>query len=198
MTKNVPPVDLYLAGTDSADQILDFTIAANQIANSGTNANSYEMRNTLLEARRKARVRYKHGLTLPATAEKLRADAERNVRHSRTLARNIKNATGVAKATEADAHHIVAQSDRRAVRSRLVLFGWGIGINDADNGVYLPKKFSSEVAGLKDATAHENIHTDEYYFAVEVRLIDAGRESERGRQALHGIKGEILKNQFIY
>jgi regulator of protease activity HflC (stomatin/prohibitin superfamily) len=177
---------------------LDFTIAANQIANSGANANSYEMRNTLLEVRRKARVRYKHGQTLPATAEKLRADAERKVRHSRTLARNIKNATGVAKAAQADAHHIVAQADRRADRSRLVLFGWGIGINDVDNGVYLPKKFSSKVAGLEDATAHENIHTDEYYLAVEVRLADAGREPERGRQALRGIKGEILKNQFIY
>ncbi len=198
MTGNASPRDLQLLGTDSADRILDFTISANQIVNAGAGTNSYEMRNTLLEARRKARVRYKHGMTLPATAEKLRADAERKVRHSRTLARNIRNATGVAKPVGADAHHIVAQTDRRAARSRLVLFGWGIGINDADNGVYLPKKFSSKVEGLDDATAHENIHTDEYCLAVEVRLRDAGRESEQGRLALRSIKGEILKSQFIY
>lgn len=199
MTKNNPPLDLKPIEPDLAKQLLQLTIAANQIASHGGSTNSYEMRNTLLEERRKARVRYKHGKTLAASADKLRLDAERKVRHSRILARNIKNATGVTRHANADAHHIVAQLDRRAQQSRLLLFGWGISINDADNGVYLPKKWASKVPGLEQATAHEPIHTDDYHFAVQARLIDAkGQESEQGRLVLRDIKGEILRNQFIY
>lgn len=197
VTKNVSPPNLHLIGADSADRILDLTVAANQIT--GPDANAYEMRNMLLEARRKARVRYTHGMTLPATAEKLRLDAERKVRHSRTLARNIKNATGIERHKEADAHHIVAQLDHRAERSRHLLFGWNIGINDADNGVYLPKKWSSKVPGLESATAHEPIHTNPYHFAVFARLDDVrGQDAESGRSVLREIKSEILKNEFIY
>lgn len=198
MTRKNPSSELVPISPDAADRIRDFTIAANQIAGIHGTTNAYEMRNALLEARRKARVRYQCGQTLPATAEKLRADAERKVRHSRTLARNIRNATGVAKHGEADAHHIVAQMDRRAHQSRLLLFGWGIGINDVDNGIYLPKRRSSKVPGLEGATAHESIHTDDYYLAVETRLRIAGREPQDGRYELRNIKGEILANQFTY
>jgi hypothetical protein len=37
------------------------------------------------------------------------------------------------------AHHVVASGDIRAEDSREVIFEFGIGINDADNGVYLPR-----------------------------------------------------------
>lgn len=199
MTKDIPAGDMRQVDADSAARILGFTLAANQIAQSTADANAYAMRNAMLEMRRKARVRYKNGRTLPATAEKLHADAERKVRHSRTLARNIRNATGVERHKESDAHHIVAQQDRRAMLSRRLLFGWNIGINDADNGVYLPKRWSSRVPGLENATAHGPIHTDDYHFAVQVRLSDVqGRGSESGRQALREIKSEILRNEFIY
>lgn len=199
MTRNVFPSDLNLATTESPDRILELTVAANQIVSPGGGSNSYEMRNTLLEARRKARVRYKLGMTLPASADKLRVDAERKARHSRILARNIKNATGVERHKEADAHHIVAQLDHRAQRSRRLLFGWNIGINDAYNGVYLPKKWTSTVPGLENATAHEPIHTKEYHFTVLARLTDVREQSsESGRLALRQIKSEILKNEFVY
>ncbi len=79
---------------ESADRTLLITLAANQIAIGDPQANPYETRNALLETRRIARVRYKNGVTLPAPAAKLRADAERKVRHSRILERNIRNATG--------------------------------------------------------------------------------------------------------
>ena len=187
------------SGAESAERILQLTIAANQIAGCDSHVNAYEMRNALLETRRKARVRYENGKTLPASAAKLQADADRKARHSRILSRNIERSTGVVRHVEADAHHIVAATDKRAKQSRSLLFGWGIGINDADNGVYMPKKWSSKVPGMEEATAHEVIHTEDYHLAVEARLIEVtGQSSDEGRLRLRDIKGEILKNQFIY
>ena len=185
--------------SESADRILQLTISANQVSAFNSHVNAYEMRNALLEQRRKARVRYENGKTLPATAAKLRADADRKARHSRILSRNIQRSTGVVRHAEADAHHIVAAGDQRAKQSRTLLFGWGIGINDADNGLYMPKKWSSNVPGLEESTAHEVIHTDDYHFAVEARLIDVtGEPSHTARLTLRDIKGEILSNAFIY
>jgi len=184
---------------ESADRILQMTLAANLIAGRSPDANAYEMRNALLEQRRLARVRYKNGVTLPASAAKLRADAERKARHSRILARNIKNATGVSKHAEADAHHVVAQGDERAERSRRLLFGWAIGINDVDNGLFLPRKTTSKVPGLEGAIPHENIHTERYHLAVFFRLNDVGAEPpDQGRVVLRAIKNEVLINTFIY
>ena len=139
------------------------------------------------------------GVTLPSTAKKLRADAARSVRHSRTLARNIKKASGAAKHTQADAHHIVAAADKRARRARGFLFRWGIGINDADNGVYLPKKWTSQVPGLEDATAHEVIHTTAYHLAITAKLaLTKPSNQVTGRVTLQDIKFDILNDDFDY
>ncbi len=187
--------------TDSARDILDLTVETNLLVgeDGNVNVNAYELRNALLQQRREARVRYDNGVTLPANAKKLRADAARAVRHSRTLARNIKNATGAAKHVEADAHHIVAAGDKRAGRARGFLFRWGIGINDSDNGVYLPKKWSSQVPGLEDATAHEVIHTTEYHLAVTARLaLTKPSNQASGRATLKDIRYDILNNDFDY
>ncbi len=141
----------------------------------------------------------KKGITLPAKAKKLHVDANRKVRHSRTLSRNISKATGSTKHAEADAHHIVAAADKRANRSRTLLFRWGIGINDADNGVYLPKKWSSVVPGLNEATAHEVIHTTAYHLAVTSRLtLTKPSNQANGRKALQDIRYDILNDDFDY
>ena len=184
---------------DNTATIMQLTLAANRIAGQDQHVNAYEMRNRKLEERRKARVRYKNGLTLPASAEKLAADAARKVRHSRTLDRNIRNATGTTRHTLADAHHIVSSGHPRAEESRRILFDWGIGINDADNGVYLPKKWLPKLQGLEKATAHEMIHSPDYYFEVEARLaVIQFEDTQIGRLTLREIKGEILLDQFVY
>ena len=183
----------------TAAEILEITIDANMAGANDSHVNAYHARNELLMQRRLARVRYESGVTLPAAAKKLRADADRKVRHSRILARNIKNATGDAKPTEADAHHIVAAQDTRARRSRTLLFKWGMGINDKDNGLYLPKKWSSEVEGLEEATAHEVIHTFAYHLAVTTRLRGTRPSNQtEGRKTLVDIKSQILNNEFEY
>lgn len=185
--------------TDSAQDILELTVETNLLAGNDEHINAYERRNALLLERRMARVRYDNGVTLPAKAKKLRTDAARAVRHSRTLARNIKNAGGGKKQEEADAHHIVAAGDKRARRARGFLFRWGIGINDADNGVYLPKKWSSQVPGLENATAHEVIHTTDYHLAVTARLaLTKPSNQENGRTTLKDIKFDVLNNDFDY
>lgn len=184
---------------DSAEDIQNLTVETNLLVGNDEHVNAYELRNALLLQRRLARVRYDNGVTLPATAKKLRADAARPVRHSRILARNIKNATGDARHAEADAHHVVAAQDKRARRARGFLFRWGIGINDADNGLYLPKTWSSQVPGLEDATAHEVIHTTAYHLAVTARLaLTKPSNQTSGRLTLRDIKFDILNNDFDY
>lgn len=53
----------------SADRLFQLTISANQIAGCNAHVNSYEMRNAMLEERRRTRVRYKNGITLPAAQQ---------------------------------------------------------------------------------------------------------------------------------
>ena len=113
----------------------------------------------------------KTGQTLPTTAIILAMDADRNIRHSRALASNINKANrGQCRPQETDAHHIVGRLDFRATDSRTFLFMWGIGINDADNGVYLPRYARTKIANMLKAHHHQGLHTDDYYFNVEIRL----------------------------
>ncbi|PTT90151.1 hypothetical protein DBR42_06570 [Pelomonas sp. HMWF004] len=193
------PISVAAPQDYTATEILAITIEANLSSPNDAHVNAYQVRNDLLLQRRLARVRYENGVTLPATAKKLRADANRKVRHSRILARNIRNATGEAKPTDADTHHVVATQDRAAERSRRLLFKWGIGINDKDNGLYLPKNWSSKVAGLEEATAHEVIHTLAYHLAVTVRLQNTRPSNQvEGRKTLCDVKYEILHDEFEY
>jgi len=148
----------------------------------------------------KERVRYKNGYTLPASARALYNDTLRKVRHARILSTNLKKAhPGQPRPKEADAHHIVAQEDRRAVRSRGFLVNWGIGINDADNGVFLPRYAHTKITTLPDAPSHQVIHTDLYYLSVTMRLQIVAKDTvEAGRGMLREIKSEIVAGKFPY
>lgn len=68
---------------------------------------------------------------------------------------------GRPRPPNSDAHHIVAGSDPRVAQARAILRREGIGINDADNGAWLPRQF------------HWRVHTDEYYALVNARLVQA-------------------------
>ena len=64
---------------------------------------------------------------------------------------------------------------------------------------YLPKKWSSEVDGLEEATAHEVIHTFAYHLAVTKRLRATQPSNQTvGRKTLCDIKYQILNNEFEY
>jgi len=74
------------------------------------------------------------------------------------LAASIEIATGRVRSYGERAHHIVAYSSKYAVDARRILAKYGIGINDAENGVILSAKY------------HSRLHTLDYYAGVDYVL----------------------------
>lgn len=176
---------------DTPADILNLTIASNRVASNGRNFNSYDVRNSLLVKQQKARVRYQNGVTLPTSAEVLLANAERkDYNHRRSLSTNITRATAQGRPADVCAHHIVALGDSEAENSRLLLYGWGIGINDADNGVFLPR-YGKGLPGNPNAAHHNPHHAATYHITVFYQLSRA-TEAETGRVRLRSIKSQLL------
>jgi hypothetical protein len=129
----------------------------------GNNENPYELFNTLLKKQRSKRL-YKSGFTKPLSSLALHLEAERDTQHSSKLWRNMKNEAKsegetASKTKEHEIHHVVAARASDAHVSRRIIFGVGIGINDARNGINLQRAI------------HRPIHTDNYYFEVNFRLL---------------------------
>ncbi|MBD8879572.1 AHH domain-containing protein [Rhodanobacter sp. 7MK24] len=188
------PKDLQAAGAlapSTPGKVFELTIATNRIAAGAPDVNPYGVRNDLLTRKEKARVRYNNGVTLPTSAEQLLANAERrDYNHRRTLSRNIVKATTQSRPASTCAHHIVALRDPEATNSRALLFGWGIGINDADNGVFLPQS-STGLPGYPNAPRHNPHHRVAYHLAVYDELQYAGN-TQQGRATLRFLKTKIL------
>jgi A nuclease family of the HNH/ENDO VII superfamily with conserved AHH len=73
-------------------------------------------------------------------------------------------------------HHLVAHSDWRAQRAREILADFGIGLDKAENGVFLPQNTKS--LNPKGKAVHQTVHTNEYYKAVEKALEKANTKDE--------------------
>lgn len=174
---------------------------------------SYEVDNRLRQEDIREKICYENGMTMPPRAKEmfmqaLRADLafRANSGHARLLRRNMVDAgtrPPDAKPTgHVSAHHIVASLDEDASDSRVILFGWGIAINDADNGVFLPRYRVSSVPQDPKATKHSDVHTKVYHHQVFIRLdaaADVNAEDQKvGRSALRKIKGELLQGTFPY
>ncbi len=176
-------------------------IAAQTLTPQGTNA--HQALNTLLlqnQKKQMAQALYdQRGETCPQQVISLAMDAARPARHSRILARNLNLNSGLPRPQFVAAHHIVAQQAWQAKPARLCLFAWGIAINDADNGVYLPRFASSVVPGMPHASIHQSLHTDIYYAAVNIRL-DKIRHfgTSVGRAELRLIKQELIAGIFPF
>ena len=185
--------------TDPVEGMMDLTISINRIAANNRNANGYEIRNSIVIEENKQRVRYHNGITvLPMSAQQLLAHARRDdYNHRRSLSKNIVANSGQARPADACAHHIVALRDEQAEPSRKKLFDWLIAINDADNGVFLPRWPGKQLAGFAKAPQHGPIHTELYHSKVYARLRMVPKsEPEAGRLRLRGIKSEILAGAF--
>jgi A nuclease family of the HNH/ENDO VII superfamily with conserved AHH len=70
------------------------------------------------------------------------------------------------------------------------LFGWGIGINDGDNGVYLPMH-QIGMPGYPNAAHHSPYHSPAYHLEVYMRLLQE-RNAEGGRKELRSMKADLL------
>lgn len=184
----------------AALDIAKLTIAANTIVPStGVDGNPYALRNEVIVETAKQQVLYKNGYTLPNSARILlnEANSKSNRQHSTTLTQNVFQATGQARSAGASMHHIVASGDARARVSRGLLFAWGIGINDADNGVFLPRSSAAAAARPSSASNHAGVHTNRYHLQVTVRLQAVeDRAQDTARDVLRGIRGELLTGIF--
>jgi len=106
---------------------------------------------------------------------------------SRVLGRNLKLA-GFFRLPGEFAHHIVAHGDRRAKNALDILKRFGIKVDEAVNGVFLPGyKTSPNPTGK---IIHGNLHTDEYYRRVEAALNLANTKGDAVR-ILRGIAWKL-------
>ena len=92
---------------------------------------------------------------------------------SRVLRQNLLDSGEIAPSYPNAAHHIVAGNAPRADKARFILRKYGIDINDASNGVFLPT-----VKGVSEATYHHSMHTRTYYDAVNEILRNANSREE--------------------
>jgi hypothetical protein len=99
----------------------------------------------------------------------------------------------VTRPPDSAAHHIVAHGDRRAADSRAILNNFGIDINDASNGVFLPSNVKS--VNPSNAAVHSRVHTDAYHRAVTQRLV-AATQKEDAIGILKQIGQDLLKGSF--
>lgn len=162
-------------------------------------ANAQAIVNAMILEAQKSKIRHASGVTLPASATQLLADARRNdLKHSLILSYNMGEAN-IDRPKGVAAHHIVSRKPMRAHPSQMILFAWGIGINDVDNGVYLPRFAKTEVLSLPDALKHSKIHTGVYHLAVFDRLAEVRKQPAGvGREVLRGIKAELVSGTFPY
>ena len=121
------------------------------------------------------------GLSCSYDAKKLR----KNMLASGEIEPDYKNA----------AHHIVKSNDPKTQGLREHFENYGININDADNGVFLPSSLKVKTENNLTAISHSKIHTNDYVKKVNDRLINLHSESEI-RTELRNIKTEILHGTF--
>ncbi|MFF3467684.1 ricin-type beta-trefoil lectin domain protein [Streptomyces sp. NPDC002619] len=97
-------------------------------------------------------------------------------------------ASGVTRPADTAAHHIVASTSQKAAAARQQLAKFGIDINDASNGVFLPRGSAS--ANPTGASVHSRIHTDDYYSYVN-DLIGGARNANEARDVLGHLRRQL-------
>ena len=112
---------------------------------------------------------------------------------TRKLARNMVKA-GIDRPASTAAHHIVPATLEKftsAAKAREILSKFGISVENAANGVYLPSKFDDAVK----AAYHGSIHSRRYCEELYARLRTA-RSKEEALLALNQIRKELLTGRF--
>jgi RHS repeat-associated protein len=110
---------------------------------------------------------------------------------SRLLARNLET-SGIVRPAASAAHHIVAGGADAAAEGRSLLKNFGIGINSAANGAFLPRFLSS--VNPQGAVVHSVVHTMQYYDTVN-RLLTKAESGEEALAVLGYIRDRLLSGQ---
>lgn len=176
--------------------------AAINLALSSSGVNPIAVGNQVFIAKKKRAILYKNGYTVPGKAAALlHAEAVSGIAHSQKLARNMTKALPRAtRAADTDAHHVVAAEASAARPSRVLIFALGIGINDADNGVILPRHKMAIIPAMPNASPHQHIHTFLYHTNVitELYAADDTNDEQEVRGILRSIGRRLLNGQFGY
>lgn len=98
-----------------------------------------------------------------------------------------------------DAHHIVPKKDERAWakdyvdKAREILAECNIGINSAENGVYLPRNGS--VDAKCEGSSHQGLHNQDYYKYITDKLAQASGNGgcSEVKNALSDIKNSLIQ-----
>lgn len=167
-----------------------------------SSVNPIAVGNQVIIAKKKRAILYKNGYTIRGKAAALlHAEAISGIEHSQKLGGNIRKANpNQHRPPETDAHHVVASEASGAHPSRVLIFAVGIGINDADNGVILPRFKTTKIASMPDASPHQHIHTAVYHANVVTELYAADDTSDEQeiRGILRSISARLVNGQFIY
>ncbi|MCP3820578.1 DNRLRE domain-containing protein [Streptomyces sp. A3M-1-3] len=107
--------------------------------------------------------------------------------NAKILGENLE-ASGVTRPAETAAHHIVASTSPKAAAARQQLAKFGIDINDAGNGVFLPRGSAS--VNPSGASVHSRIHTNDYYANVN-NLIGGARNASEARDVLGHLRRQL-------
>jgi hypothetical protein len=85
-------------------------------------------------------------------------------------------------------------------RRASTLFFVGIGINDRDNGVLLPRYKTTSISTMPDASPHQHIHTGTYYANVnrEIFATQDRTDQKQIRVILKSIATRLQNGQFGY
>jgi RHS repeat-associated protein len=120
-------------------------------------------------------------------------DDTRSTTHAEALEANLER-EGMPRPPNHEPHHVVASTDPRGARAAEILEEAGIGIDDAANGVWLPRTSagSKTPRGIQAeaATSHDAVHTDRYYKVLTERL-ERAREFDLVWEELKAIRLEL-------
>jgi hypothetical protein len=199
MAKEAPAGSVQALSAPAAE-LQEQAILANLLMGNDKTVNTYAVRNDRALRKAKSLVCYKNGFTKQRiSVKRLQMDALAKGSHSQALSGNIQLARGEMQPDATDAHHIVARRHPLAAVARGFLFRWKIGIDDADNGVFLPKKLGANVAGLENAVPHTPLHSGPYHFEVTHRLRErAGEPQSAAREELRAMRAEMIAGTFPY
>ena len=88
------------------------------------------------------------------------------------------------------AHHIVAGNSPKAAEARAILQKYGVDINDAANGTFLPT-----VRDVAEGAYHPSLHTDSYYRKV-TELLSSAKSKEDVLDILDDIAEQLQSGTF--
>lgn len=173
------------------------------IHNLGKNAAKYsdEFNRLLLKERRSA-VTHAHQYISPerlretkAVANLTEASSRRKLREN-IYARMEKEYSNVSKAFGGtEAHHVIEGNAKAAEESRKILKKFGIGINDAENGVLLRSDENSIYPGALHNTSHSTKYSEYVYSKIKnvksrdelvIRLAEIKKSLVEGKLDLSG------------